>query len=90
MNWSIQVKLSIQRMHVSSVLRKEGGSPEKARHPPFAISLPTSSFPVAAFAEAWKHEVKTMKTCLVLMEMKQLDEGARSQMQKVVPAPLVF
>ena len=43
-------------MHVSSVLRKEGGSLEKARRPPFAISLPTSSFPVAAFAEAWEYE----------------------------------
>ena len=52
----IQVKLSVQRMHVSSVLPKEGGSPEKARRPPFAISLPTSSFPVAAFAEAWEYE----------------------------------
>ena len=52
----IQVKLSVQRMHVSSVPPKEGGSPEKARRPPFAISLPTSSFPVAAFAEAWEYE----------------------------------
>ena len=52
----IQVKLSVQRMHVSSVPSKEGGSPEKARRPPFAISLPTSSFPVAAFAEAWEYE----------------------------------
>lgn len=52
----IQVKLSVQRMHVSNVPSKEGGSPEKARRPPFAISLPTSSFPVAAFAEAWEYE----------------------------------
>ena len=52
----IQVKLSVQRMHVSNVAPKEGGSPEKARRPPFAISLPMSSFPVAAFAEAWEYE----------------------------------
>ena len=52
----IQVKLSVQRMHVSTVPPKEGGSPEKARRPPFAVSLPTSSFPVAAFAEAWEYE----------------------------------
>ena len=52
----IQVKLSVQRMHVSNVPPKEGGSPEKSRRPPFAISLPMSSFPVAAFAEAWEYE----------------------------------
>jgi dynactin-4 len=52
----IQVKLSVQRMHVSNVPPKEGGSPEKARRPPFAISLPMSSFHVAAFAEAWEYE----------------------------------
>jgi dynactin 4 len=46
----IQVRLSVQRMHVSTAPPKEGGSPEKARRPPFAVSLPTSSFPVAAFA----------------------------------------
>jgi dynactin-4 len=32
------------------------GSPEKARRPPFAVSLPQSAFPVAAFAEAWEYE----------------------------------
>lgn len=52
----IQVRLSVQRMHVSTVPAKESGSPEKSRRPPFAISLPTSSFPVAAFAEAWEYE----------------------------------
>ena len=52
----IQVKLSVQRMHVSNVPPKEGGSPEKSRRPPFAISLPMTSFPVAAFAEAWEYE----------------------------------
>jgi dynactin-4 len=52
----IQVELSVQRMHVSNVPPKEGGSPEKARRPPIAISLPMSSFHVAAFAEAWEYE----------------------------------
>jgi dynactin-4 len=32
------------------------GSPEKSRRPPFAVSLPQSAFPVAAFAEAWEYE----------------------------------
>lgn len=58
----IQVRLSVQRMHVSapapSASSAEAGStaPEKARRPPFALSLPTSSFPIAAFAEAWEYE----------------------------------
>ncbi|KAJ3506298.1 hypothetical protein NLJ89_g6944 [Agrocybe chaxingu] len=52
----IQVRLSVQRMHVSTAAPKEGASPEKARRPPFAISLPMSSFTVAAFAEAWEYE----------------------------------
>jgi len=52
----IQVRLSVQRMHVATAPTKEGTSPEKARRPPFAISLPTSSFSVAAFAEAWEYE----------------------------------
>lgn len=52
----IQVRLSVQRVHVSANAPPEGGSPEKARRPPFAISLPTSTFPIAAFAEAWEYE----------------------------------
>ncbi|KAI0297657.1 dynactin p62 family-domain-containing protein [Russula brevipes] len=55
----IQVRLAVQRqvpppsMTVSSA---PAGSPEKARRPPFAVSLPQSAFPVAAFAEAWEYE----------------------------------
>lgn len=45
----IQVRLSVQRMHTS-------GDKEKGRRPPFAISLPTSSFTIAAFAEAWEYD----------------------------------
>ena len=51
----IQVRLSVQRMHVSAA--KDGSVlGEKARRPPFAVSLPTSTFSVAAFAEAWEYE----------------------------------
>jgi dynactin-4 len=53
----VQVRLSVQRMHVSNAMPQvEGSSPEKARRPPFAVSLPTSPFPIAAFAEAWEYE----------------------------------
>ena len=50
----IQVRLSVQRMHVAA--SSDGTVPEKTRRPPFAVSLPTTSFPVAAFAEAWEYE----------------------------------
>ncbi len=50
----IQVRLSVQRMHVPSTVSKT--TSDKARRPPFAVSLPTSSFSVAAFAEAWEYE----------------------------------
>ena len=52
----IQVRLSVQRMHVSAAPAKDGGSPEKARRPPFAISLPTSTFSVAAYQEDWEYD----------------------------------
>lgn len=53
----IHVRLSIQRVHVSNAAAlAEGGAPEKARRPPFAVSLPTVTFPIAAFAEAWEYE----------------------------------
>lgn len=54
----IQVRLSVQRMHISSaaVTSTDGGVTEKARRPPFAVSLPNSSFQIAAFAEAWEYE----------------------------------
>ncbi|KZT28395.1 dynactin p62 [Neolentinus lepideus HHB14362 ss-1] len=41
----IQVRLSVQRQQTPA-----------DRRPPFAVSLPTSTFPVAAFAEAWEYE----------------------------------
>ncbi|KAL0960780.1 hypothetical protein HGRIS_005801 [Hohenbuehelia grisea] len=65
----IQVKLSVQRVHVSAptpgpaptvTTTAESApsqpAPEKARRPPFAVSLPTSVFNVAAFVEAWEYE----------------------------------
>jgi dynactin-4 len=52
----IQVRLSVQRMHVSAAPTSDGSAPEKARRPPFAVSLPTSTFPIAAFAEAWEYD----------------------------------
>lgn len=53
----IQVRLSVQRMHVSAVPSSSThDGQEKARRPPFAISLSTSPFTVAAYAEAWEYE----------------------------------
>lgn len=51
----IQVRLSPQRLNISTAPSKDG-PPEKARRPPFVISLPTSTFPIAAFAEAWEYD----------------------------------
>ncbi|THH20604.1 hypothetical protein EW146_g779 [Bondarzewia mesenterica] len=36
--------------------RGDAAYAEKARRPPFAVSLPSSAFPIAAFAEAWEYE----------------------------------
>lgn len=52
----IQVRLSVQRMHVSAAPAGDGAVSEKSRRPPFAVSLPTTLFPIAAFAEAWEYE----------------------------------
>ncbi|KDQ62635.1 hypothetical protein JAAARDRAFT_189929 [Jaapia argillacea MUCL 33604] len=50
----IQVRLSVQRAQYQA--SGEAPAPEKARRPPFAVSLPISAFPIAAFAEAWEYE----------------------------------
>ncbi|KAJ3817466.1 dynactin p62 family-domain-containing protein [Lentinula raphanica] len=52
----IQVRLSVQRVHVAATVTGEGGTIEKARRPPFAISIPTTPFSIAPFAEAWEYE----------------------------------
>ncbi|KAK2459698.1 hypothetical protein APHAL10511_008343 [Amanita phalloides] len=44
----IQVRLATPRMHTATQ--------DKTRRPPFAVSLPTSTFTVAAFAEAWEYD----------------------------------
>jgi dynactin 4 len=51
----IHVRLAVQRQ-VPPPSSGPAGSPEKGRRPPFAVSLPQSAFPVAAFAEAWEFE----------------------------------
>ncbi|KAJ7451630.1 dynactin p62 family-domain-containing protein [Mycena latifolia] len=54
----IQVRLTVQRVHASATTgassSSSSASPEKARRPPFAVSLPSGSFPIAA--EAWEYE----------------------------------
>ena len=54
----IHVRLAVQRPvpPPSASSSVPAGSPEKARRPPFAVSLPQSAFPIAAFAEAWEYE----------------------------------
>ncbi|KAF8500875.1 dynactin p62 family-domain-containing protein [Russula emetica] len=52
----IHVRLAVQRQVPPSSAPAPAGSPEKARRPPFAVSLPQSAFPIAAFAEAWEFE----------------------------------
>ncbi|EKM51670.1 uncharacterized protein PHACADRAFT_150266 [Phanerochaete carnosa HHB-10118-sp] len=50
----IQVRLHVQR----AIPPTQPNAPEteKARRPPFAITLPTQAFPIAAFAEAWEYD----------------------------------
>ncbi|KAF5380690.1 hypothetical protein D9757_007058 [Collybiopsis confluens] len=52
----IQVRLSVQRMHVAAASHGEGSAKEKTRRPPFAISIPTAPFSIAPFAEAWEYD----------------------------------
>ncbi|KAJ7069535.1 dynactin p62 family-domain-containing protein [Mycena amicta] len=53
----ITVRLTVQRVHAPTAQSSSGrASPEKSRRPPFAISLPSNSFVIAAFAEAWEYE----------------------------------
>jgi len=50
----IQVRLATPRVHATSTA--SSSFQEKARRPPFGVSLPTSTFTVAAFAEAWEYD----------------------------------
>ncbi|KAJ7791228.1 dynactin subunit 4 [Mycena olivaceomarginata] len=51
----IQVRLTVQRVHSSA--STAAAASEKARRPPFAVSLPSSSFAIAAYAEAWEYDL---------------------------------
>ena len=56
----IQVRINVQRAPLptssaTSPIDAPTTATEK-RRPPFAVSLPTSTFPVAAFAEAWEYD----------------------------------
>lgn len=55
----IQVRLHVQRSlppNTGNTNPGVEGSPEKPRRPPFAVTLPSTAFPVAAYAEAWEYE----------------------------------
>jgi dynactin-4 len=49
----ITVRVSVQRSAPPPSTTGDGSVP---RRPPYAISLPTAPFPIAAFAEAWEYE----------------------------------
>lgn len=50
----IQVRLHVQRTAPQNTVPvPEGG---KAPRAPFAVTLPSSAFPIAAYAEAWEYE----------------------------------
>ncbi|THH07705.1 hypothetical protein EW145_g3202 [Phellinidium pouzarii] len=57
----IQVRLAVQRQQLSAADEVGPGSNVEAdnaklRRPPFAVTLPSTAFSVAAFAEAWEYE----------------------------------
>lgn len=53
----IQVRLAVQRHQSPAQEDADAGQAEaKSRRPPFAVSLPSSAFSIAAFAEAWEYE----------------------------------
>ncbi|KAI0086988.1 dynactin p62 family-domain-containing protein [Irpex rosettiformis] len=52
----IQVRLHVQRSLPSSSMAEDGGGPSEKRRPPFSVTLPSSAFPIAAYAEAWEYE----------------------------------
>ena len=51
----IQVRVAVQR-HIPQETGEDPQAEAKARRPPFAVSLPSSAFSIAAFAEAWEYE----------------------------------
>ena len=51
----IQVRLHVQRA-LPPTSPNAPPDAEKARRPPFAVTLPSTAFPIAAFAEAWEYD----------------------------------
>lgn len=51
----IQVRLHVQRA-LPPTSPNAPPETEKARRPPFAVTLPSGAFPIAAFAEAWEYD----------------------------------
>ena len=59
----INIRLSVQRSFpaaptgsVPNTAPLDPSAAAPSRRPPYAISLPTSAFPIAAYAEAWEYE----------------------------------
>lgn len=54
----IQVRINVQRAAIppSTATSPVDGTTQEKRRPPFAVSIPTSTFTVAAFAEAWEYD----------------------------------
>ncbi|KAL1745787.1 dynactin p62 family-domain-containing protein [Schizophyllum fasciatum] len=73
----IQVRLSVQRVHA-----------ERQRRPPFAVSLPTTVFSIAPFAEAWEYEDDDDEdfTTMDDDELMGIARGAVSAREKERPA----
>ncbi|OSX59683.1 hypothetical protein POSPLADRAFT_1183348 [Postia placenta MAD-698-R-SB12] len=44
------------RLKKAQMMQAPGADGDKTRRPPFQVNLPSSPFPVAAFAEAWEYE----------------------------------
>ncbi|KAA1469680.1 dynactin p62 [Dentipellis sp. KUC8613] len=53
----IQVRLNVQRQLPPAATAAAGpDAQDKSRRPPYAVTLPSTAFPIAAFAEAWEYE----------------------------------
>lgn len=50
----IQVRLMVQRPPANT--SSASANTARTKRPPFVVSLPTSSFPIAPFAEAWEYD----------------------------------
>lgn len=50
----IQVRLMVQRPPANT--SSASANTARTKRPPFAVSLPTSSFPIAPFTEAWEYD----------------------------------